>query len=305
MDATNINDNSLDNGTEASEWDKFFEDPEETEDFDGGEGSEDYEGGGEEDSGRENPVDVPGADDDVGEDIEGGFTEGGEGQQTPPGFTPEQQMAIARQAQRQVDAFYKQQYAGFINPYTQKPIETEADYHAYMQAFEAEEQQRKLDAMGVDQNMLNELISNNPVVKQAQFMLAQQQQTAANDFMNKEFAALKQEYPDCGFDDPRAMHDTPEGREVLELWRDSPRLTLSQAYMLMNSEKIKAKQTAAVKQGVINQMNSKKHLTQTKGGGTAAEMPEADREALHKWFPKDTPEQLQERWLKNQRYSEK
>ena len=92
--------------------------------------------------------------DGVSKNVVGGHViQGSGGQQEQPGMTAEMQAAIAAQAQRQVDEFYKQQYAGFISPYTHAPIESEADYLAYMQAFEAEERQRKFGEMGLDPNI--------------------------------------------------------------------------------------------------------------------------------------------------------
>lgn len=315
MDGTNINENPIETTGEASEWDKFFNAPEETNEP-GNDGTETVT---EEETGTEPGMDPEGAgtvNSSEGEPATTEPTGNGEGEPSggdpksnggnEPGFTPEQQAAIAAQAQKQIDAFYKRNYEGFISPYTKKPIETEADYHAYMQAFEAEEQQRKLAEMGVDQKTLNEIVGNLPEVQQAKAMIAQQHQTQANTLMKDSFDELMQKYPDCGYKNPREMFDSPEGKAVMELWRDTPRLTLAQAYLLLNEDKIKAQQTAAVKQGVMNQMNGKKHLTQTKAGGNpAAEMPEETRAEMRKWFPKDTDEQLKARWLKNQKYSEK
>ena len=298
-DNINVNETNIETGEEVSKWDNFFNEPAGTEETDG---NTEVEGAGTEPGGGDPTI----TDTDGGEGSEGGSSEGEGGQQEQPGMTAEMQAAIAAQAQRQVDNFYKQQYAGFINPYTHGPIESEADYLAYMQAFEAEERQRKFGEMGVDPNMLNQMISELPAVKQANAIIAQQQQEQANAFMKAQFDAMKAEYPDCGFADARAMMNDPEGKKVLEFWRDSPRLTISDAYMILNKDKIRAQQNAAVKQGVMNQMNGKSHLKNTKGGGGAAvDIPENDREALRKWFPKASDAELKEMWLKNQKYSEK
>lgn len=303
----NVNDTSIETGEEASKWANFWGEPA-TEDPDVNTGTEVEEVGTETDGG--DPVET--SEGEPGKAPKGVETEDGskddpksnEGDQ--PGFTAEQQAAIAAQAQRQVDNFYKQQYAGFISPYTHAPIESEADYLAYMQSFEAEERQRKFGEMGLDPNMVNQMISELPAVKQANAIIAQQQQEQANAFMRDQFDALKREYPDCGFADARAMMNDPEGKKVLEFWRDSPRLTIADAYMILNKDKIRAQQNAAVKQGVMNQMNGKSHLKNTKGGGGAAvDIPETDREALRKWFPKASDAELKEMWLKNQKYSEK
>lgn len=307
MDGDIYGNEPIETGAEGNAWDNFWNDPDANE-TDVNTGTEDAntdigndpEGAGTEGGSMNDPTNNEGA----GTEPGGGDPNSDEGNE--PGFTAEQQAAIAAQAQKQVDNFYKQQYAGFINPYTHGPIESEADYLAYMQAFEAEERQRKFGEMGVDPNVLNQMINDLPAVKQANAIIAQQQQAQANAFMNDQFDALKREYPDCGFADARAMMNDPEGRKVLEFWRDSPRLSIADAYMILNKDKIKAQQNAAVKQGVMNQMNGKNHLKQTKaGGGAAVDIPESDREALRKWFPKASDAELKEMWLKNQKYSEK
>lgn len=239
----------------TSEWDDIFNTEEEPQELE-------HEGDGAEDAAEEIGT-TDGAGGDPTEEAEGGeeVTEGEEG----GGLTPEVQALIAAQSQQRVDDFYRQQFAGFISPYTQRPIETEADYHAYMQAYEAEEQQRKLGDMGVDQKMLNDIISNHPAVKQAQEVMLQQQQEQANAFMKQEFADLQREFPDSGLTDPRELFNTPEGRRCLDLWR-SANVSLADAYAVAYRAKIREKDIAAVKQGVLNQQNSKNHLKQTKGG---------------------------------------
>ncbi len=251
----------------TSEWDDIFNTEEETQELE-------HEGDGAEDAAEETAgtelgtkgrtaAGAYGSMGDPTEEAEGGeeVTEGEEG----GGLTPEVQALIAAQSQQRVDDFYRQQFAGFISPYTQRPIETEADYHAYMQAYEAEEQQRKLGDMGVDQKMLNDIISNHPAVKQAQAVMLQQQQEQANAFMKQEFADLQREFPDSGLTDPRELFNTPEGRRCLDLWR-SANVSLADAYAVAYRAQIREKDIAAVKQGVLNQQNSKNHLKQTKGG---------------------------------------
>lgn len=199
-----------------------------------------------------------------GEGGEGNGSGEGEGGSEEGGLSAELQAIIAAQTQQRVDEFYKQQYAGFISPYTQRPIETEADHQAYMQAFEVEEQQRHLQEMGVDAKMLEEIIGNHPAVKQAQAMMEQQQKAQADAFMKQEFDDLQREFPDTGLKDIRELLDTQEGRRALDLWKTAG-LTLSEAYAVAYRAKIREKDIAAAKQGVLNQQHGKNHLRQTKG----------------------------------------
>ncbi len=175
--------------------------------------------------------------------------------------------------QQRIDAAIARQFGGMTNPYTGRPITTEAELAAYQQAFAAEEQERRLRESGIDRNILNDAISGHPVVQQANAMLHEQQQRQANDFMSQEFAALLQEFPDCGLKDPRELMNTPEGMETLRLWQSGP-ISLKTAYAATHLNEIKAKQSKAVRQGVMNEVNGRAHLRQTNNGGQGgAEMP--------------------------------
>lgn len=255
------------------------------------------EGAGTETSGGD-PVVTPETDPE-GEGGEGGSQNEPENPEQKGGFSPEIQAAIEAETQKRVDASIAKQFEGVINPYTGKPILTEADLKAYKAAFTAEQQRQQLQDMGIDQKQLNEIVGNLPEVQQAKMMLAQQQQEQANKFMRDQFDAMKKEYPDCGFADVAAMMNDPDGLKVLEFWRDSPNLTIADAYLLKNKDKIRAQQNAAAKQGAMNQMNSKSHLKQTKGSNAKGEIPADVVEGYRMYFPKATMEEIAEMYRKN------
>ncbi len=196
--------------------------------------------------------------------------------------------------QQRIDAAIARQFGGMTNPYTGRPITTEAELAAYQQAFAAEEQERRLRESGIDRNILNDAISGHPVVQQANAMLHEQQQRQANDFMSQEFAALLQEFPDCGLKDPRELMNTPEGMETLRLWQSGP-ISLKTAYAATHLNEIKAKQSKAVRQGVMNEVNGRAHLRQTNNGGQAgAEMPAETMEEYRTFgIGKDDAERLE------------
>ncbi len=196
--------------------------------------------------------------------------------------------------QQRIDAAIARQFGGMTNPYTGRPITTEAELAAYQQAFAAEEQERRLRESGIDRNILNDAISGHPIVQQANAMLHEQQQRQANDFMAQEFAALLQEFPDCGLKEARELMNTPEGMETLRLWQSGP-ISLKTAYAATHLNEIKAKQSKAVRQGVMNEVNGRAHLRQTNNGGQAgAEMPAETMEEYRTFgIGKDDAERLE------------
>lgn len=261
---------------------------EETADTEGTEGTEGAEGA---------EVDID------GEGTEG--TEGGEGGE-PAGekFSPDLLARIEAETQKRVDARIAREFEGILNPYTNQPIRTEADLTAYRSAFAAEEQRQQLADMGVSKEVLDSYIQNHPAMQQAQQVIHQQEQQAANDFMAKEFEAMKKEFPDCGLESPQQLNETEAGRRALQMWANAPGITLADAYAATHRKELSKKQSAAAKQAAMNEMNSKGHLRQTKGSNAKGDVPAEIAAEYKKYFPNATHEKIAEMYWKNQKSSE-
>lgn len=273
----------------------FFEGEETTETEVGTEGEEGTEGA-EGKEGAEGTEGAEGAAVDVdGEGTEG--TEGGEGEDE--GFSPDLLARIEAETQKRVDASIARQFEGILNPYTNKPILTEADLTAYRSAFAAEEQRQQLEEMGVSKEVLDSYIQNHPAMQQAQQVIHQQEQQAANDFMAKEFEAMKKEFPDCGLESPQQLNETEAGRRALQMWANAPGITLADAYAATHRRELSKKQSAAAKQAAMNEMNSKGHLTQTKGSNAKGDVPEEIRREYKIYFPNATDAEIAEMYRKN------
>lgn len=229
---------------------------------------------------------------------------GNTGQTAEGGFDPAMQAAIRAEAQKQIDAFVEREFAGVVNPYTKAPIRTQADLQAYRQAFQEEQNRQQMQEMGVSKEMLDNYIQNHPAMQEAQQVIRQQQQREADAFMENEFKALKKEFPDCGFDSPRALHATEAGRKALQMWAKTPGVTLADAYAATHRAEISKKQSAAVKQAAMNEMNSKGHLKQTKVSGAAggAEMPVDVLKSYRAFFRDASDDEIRAMWEKNQKY---
>ena len=232
-----------------------------------------------------------------GEDAGG---EGGEDED----FSPELLARIEAETQKRVDASIARQFEGILNPYTNKPILTEADLTAYRSAFAAEEQRQQLEEMGVSKEVLDNYIQNHPAMQQAQQVIHQQVQQAANDFMAKEFEAMKKEFPDCGLESPQQLNETEAGRRALQMWANAPGITLADAYAATHRREISKKQSAAAKQAAMNEMNSKGHLRQTKGSNAKGDVPAEIAAEYKKYFPNATHEEIAEMYWKNQKATE-
>lgn len=225
------------------------------------------------------------------------------------GFTAEMQAAIDAEAQKRVDAAIARQFAGMTNPFTGQPIRTERDLIAYKEAYEAAEQRRKFEEAGVDEKMLNDFVNNHPAIQRANRVILEQQQTEANAFMAKEFQTLQEEFPDCGLTEVADLLKTEEGKKALNIWKTNKDVSMADAYAMTHraqirqrAEEARQKETEAMKQGMRNQMNSKNHLTQTKGtSGGGDEIPADALEGLQMFFPGKSHAEYVAMYKKNHR----
>lgn len=291
-------------GYDEDFWGEDFLEGEEFSDETLEEGADTERGGGDPTEETEETEGGDGAGADVdGEGTEG--TEGGEGGE-PAGeeFSPDLLARIEAETQKRVDASIARQFEGILNPYTNKPILTEADLTAYRSAFAAEEQRQQLEEMGVSKEVLDSYIQNHPAMQQAQQVIHQQEQQAANDFMAKEFEAMKKEFPDCGLESPQQLNETEAGRRALQMWANAPGITLADAYAATHRREISKKQSAAAKQAAMNEMNSKGHLRQTKGSNAKGDVPAEIAAEYKKYFPNATHEEIAEMYWKNQKATE-
>nr|DAO29139.1 MAG TPA: Met Apo-repressor, MetJ [Caudoviricetes sp.] len=229
-------------------------------------------------------------------------TEGGEGEDE--GFSPDLLARIEAETQKRVDARIAREFEGILNPYTNQPIRTEADLTAYRSAFAAEEQRQQLEEMGVSKEVLDSYIQNHPAMQQAQQVIHQQEQQAANDFMAKEFEAMKKEFPDCGLESPQQLNETEAGRRALQMWANAPGITLADAYAATHRKELSKKQSAAAKQAAMNEMNSKGHLRQTKGSNAKGDVPAEIMREYKIYFPNATDAEIAEMYWKNQKATE-
>ena len=251
-----------------------------------------------EETAEDSAAEDSGAEDEgIGTETDGGdpVSTAEEGQE----FSPDLLARIEAETQKRVDARIAREFEGITNPYTNQPIRTEADLTAYRSAFAAEEQRQQLEEMGVSKEVLDSYIQNHPAMQQAQQVIHQQEQQAANDFMAKEFEAMKKEFPDCGLESPQQLNETEAGRRALQMWANAPGITLADAYAATHRKELSKKQSAAAKQAAMNEMNSKGHLKQTKGSNAKGDVPAEIEAEYKKYFPNATDAEIAEMYRKN------
>lgn len=137
------------------------------------------------------------------------------------------------------------------------------------------------------------------LVQQAREIVRRQEQQEADHFMEKEFLALQKAFPDCGLTEVGELLHTEAGKKALQLWK-SVDIPLADAYAATHRTELQARQNAAVRQGILNQMNGKRHLTQTRSGGERIEMPAQIRAEFKRYFPDASNKEIERMYRKNQ-----
>lgn len=199
----------------------------------------------------------------------------------------------AMRQQAAVDAAYARIYAGQTNPYTGKPILTEADYNAYVQQHTMEQ----LKQADVDPGMFQNAVKSSPEVQRANAIIQQQQQMQEQIRQQQQaqqlqisLEAIKKFDKDVKtFDD---IAKNPHFADIEKMWQKG--YSLDDAYYLANRAEIEQKRQAAVKQQVINQTAGKKHLKTTgqNGAGNEVHVPAETLAIYREMMPNATDDEI-------------
>lgn len=133
---------------------------------------------------------------------------------------------------------------------------------------------------GIDANVLQQFIDNNPAVRQAREYMARQQEADAMRQIEADVAEL-------GTIDPSIKTFDNVPREVVEL-ATNKHISLTDAYKVLNYGKVTKQNAEAMRQSAVNQIKGKQHLAPMNGVATnnaEVEIPVADRAIWESIFP--------------------
>lgn len=232
-------------------------------------------------------------------------TEGGANEPVvaEPVQTPDvnaQYAAARRQAEahhrKEIDGIngeFKRLFGNVVNPVTNKPIET---YQDYLQAAEHQmkaNREAELRSKGVDPALIDQMIDQSPAIKQAKAIIQQNQMQEAGRKLDEDLKAVSKIDPSIKSFEDLGKHESYQA--VLQLVQNNG-LSLSQAFILANHQKLSSNKADAAKQAAINAARSQSHLETTKGGNTApSNMVPIPESALRTWkaaYPDSTMEEL-------------
>ena len=202
--------------------------------------------------------------------------------------------AIAAAARRKAeaemkarDAEYARRFGNLVNPKTGQPIRSERDYLAALDAQEEMKAKEQLKQSGVDPNLLDNLIANNPAVRQAQAVMAQAQQQATIGQINADVAEL-------GKLDPSIVSLETVPPDVIRMSMER-QMSLVDAYKIVNFGQVNSSQQAAIQQAAINQAKGKSHLNPVNGVAVqdnSVEIPQTELALWKSYFPNKSAEEL-------------
>lgn len=159
------------------------------------------------------------------------------------------------------------------DPYTGKQISSVKEYEDYKNKVSEEEVASQLETSGLTRETIDKLISEHPAVKRAEEITAK---LGEEEYRHQEEAIQKSIEADIkaiGELDPeiKSLEDlanVDKDGEILGLVKKG--YSLKDAYMVINFDKISARQDAAARQRALNDINSKGHLNKSTGAGKAA-----------------------------------
>lgn len=211
-----------------------------------------------------------------------------------------------RQAeQRRVDKVYEDMFAGQVNPYTGKPITTEAEYRAYQAEKAKQEQNQQLRKAGITPETIQSIVDQQlgPIKEQvmrANMQAAQEMARAANEQAQEVIGTfvkgLSTEWPEIkSMEDIAAMPTAQEFNEYVQLG-----LPLNKAFYLANCKEIEARKIAAAKAAALNGVAGKSHLNPLPAGGGSepVEVPAAMRDSYREIMPDATDEEIRKAYAK-------
>lgn len=188
---------------------------------------------------------------------------------TEPQFDTEKQNAAFAQMRRrmeqaerraaEVDAMYARQFEGYTNPETGAPIRSARDYAEAMAAQERMQARQKLQENNIDPRLIDNMIANSPVVRQAEEATAELNNIRAQQMVDEDFRKVLA--LDSSLTSKEDILKDPSFGSVLEYVGAHPGIRFDEAYKLVNFDRLSSSKTAAAKQAVVNQVKGQSHLS--------------------------------------------
>ena len=159
----------------------------------------------------------------------------------------------------ELDNYYATQFGQYTNPETGQPIKSAEDYIRAMAAQERVKAREQLRENNIDPALVDNLIANSPIVKQAEAATKELNQFRLKQQINEDLSkilALDDSYSSVD----ELMRD-PIMSDVVAFVEEHPGIRADEAYKIVNFDKLRSSAQAAAKQAAVNSVKGKNHLT--------------------------------------------
>lgn len=193
--------------------------------------------------------------------------------------------AAQAQAQKEIDEIFKN--SGMVNPYTKKPITSKAEYDEYRAKYDEEQRSKVQRKSGLSSEEFDQFVENLPQVRQArqEAEAARQAQQAAREQEAK--ARVEEQIREIHAMDPtiNEIADLPKMENYEQFYELVRRgNTLTDAYKLVNYDRLVSQSAAAGRQQALNTAAGKAHMGRTAGRGKGAVAVPADVMEQYRMF---------------------
>lgn len=207
--------------------------------------------------------------------------------------------AARRKAEAEIkarDAEYTRRFGHLKNPITGKAIQSERDYFEALDAQEEIKRNKVLEEKGIDPAIIDQAIANNPVVRQAEMVLRQNQEQLLQNDIAEQLKMISALDPSIkSFND---LENVPDKESMLEMVQRG--YSLYDAFRLSNFDSLMNRKSAAAEQKAINQAKGKSHLTPTTSGSASSdglkEIPQSELGRWRAFFPDASMKELKEKY---------
>ena len=168
------------------------------------------------------------------------------------------EIEAAKKQQKEIDDLYAQQFGQYTNPETGQPIRSAKDYAEAMAAQQRVKAREQLQQANIDPSLIDELVANSPVIREAKMATEELNNIKLNRMMEEDFKEVLKLDP--SMNSKEDILKSESYMTVVDYVRDHPGVRFSEAYKLVNFDRLASSKGEAAKQAAINQVKGKNHL---------------------------------------------
>ena len=195
--------------------------------------------------------------------------------------------------QAKLDAMYAERFKGLTNPETGAPITGAADYFEALAAQERLQAKEEMQQAGLDPALLDKAIASSPLIQQAQQAIEQNNRIQSQRMVEEDMKTIIAFDPSVTSE--QDIVSQPNFGEVVNYCETHPGMRLSDAYKLVNFDRLSENRARSAEQKTINQAKSKNHLSSPSGLSSEDNTVDIPVEQLELWkdfFPDKKPSEL-------------